>query len=240
MMKRNSIVILVLVASVLFTSPAWKSPQDGGDIQAIVVKVVNTVDKNVPARGWSKAVPLDRLRSGYEVRTQDKSYALIRFADETKLLVRQKSIVEIRGRVEGRRIVDRNVHTTRGRVAFDVKKSEREQFRFSSPISVASIRGTLGSYLADSDSLNKLIINRGLASFTSLISNQTMDVGSNQTGVTDNQGNLFVRQSTDEEQEEGEGNEPGEDETKMETKEIRIQGTDRDGNPKTVILQWKQ
>lgn len=239
-MKRNVVLITVLVGIVLLTSPAWKSPQDGKDIQAIVVKVVNTVDKNVPTRGWSKAVPLDRLRSGYEVRTQDKSYALIRFADETKLLVRQKSVVEIRGRVEGRRIVDRNVHTTRGRVAFDVKKSEREQFRFSSPISVASIRGTLGSYLADSDSLNKLIINRGLASFTSLISNQTQDVGSNQTGVADDKGNLFVRQSTKDEEEEGAGKEPTEEDTRMETRQLRIQGVDKDGNPKTVILEWKQ
>ena len=31
---------------------------------------------------------------------------------------------------------------------FNVKKAEKEQFRFSSPISVASIRGTKGGYIS--------------------------------------------------------------------------------------------
>ena len=137
-------VAFIAVGTLVASSLALKPQQDPRDIQAVLIKVVRDVAKKSPARAWEKAVPADRLRSGYQLRTDDKSLAMIVFPDQSRLVVRQKSIVEIKGQKEKGQIVDRSVHVERGRLAFDVKKQEREQFRFSSPISVASIRGTSG------------------------------------------------------------------------------------------------
>jgi hypothetical protein len=238
-MNRRLMFAAVLVLSVLITSPAWRLPQDKRDIQAIMIKVVRDVKKST-TQGWQEAIPGDRLRSGQQVRTDDKSIALIRFTDESKLIVREKSIVEIKGTVAGKQILDRSVHMTRGKLAFNVKKAEQEQFRFSSPISVASIRGTEGSF-ATLDSLDILIILRGLASLTNLISNQSQDVGSGQTGITGSDGSVNVRPST-----QGETSDATYDESQTQgesgkvRKVLRIPGEDKDGNPKTIIVEWEE
>jgi hypothetical protein len=173
------------------------------------------------------------LRSGYQIRTEENSLAMIKFADETKLIVRQKSLVDIKGQVSGRQILDRTVYTEKGSIQFNVVKQQKEQFRFSSPVSVASIRGTEGAFNVGSDSTDKLIINRGLATLTNLLSNQ----------------HLRKRKSTPEEQEEGSGNlnssfnqglgnEQSPDQKTKRT--MRIPGIDKDGNSKTLILEWEE
>lgn len=238
-MNRRLMFAVVLVLSVLVTSPAWRLPQDKRDIQAVMIKVVRDVKKST-TQGWQEAIPGDRLRSGQQVRTDDKSVALIRFADESKLIVREKSIVEIKGTVQGKQILDRNVHMTRGKIAFNVNKGEQEQFRFSSPISVASIRGTDGAF-ASLDSLDILIILRGLATLTNLVSNQSQDVGSNQTGTSDNQGNLNVGQSSQQDIDDAsfDDSKTGGDQGKV-RRTLRFPGEDKDGNPRTIIVEWEE
>jgi hypothetical protein len=160
-------------------------------------------------------------------------------------LVRENTEVEIKGQVQGKQILDRNVHTTRGNVTFDVKKQETEAFRFSSPISVASIRGTTGNFKRnDDDNVDNLGIGTGLATFTNLLSNLSLDVSNNQTGTSDGDGNLNVRESTPDElllntetpglfqttEEEGTGN----------TRELRFSAEDRQGNRKTIIIVWEE
>jgi len=239
-MNRNIVVTALILASLALAVSSSAVSQDRRDIQAIIVKVIRDVDKST-TDGWERAIPLDRLRSGQEIRTDEKSVALIRFADETKLIVREKSIVEIKGQVQGREILSRDVHTTRGNIAFNVKKSEKEQFRFTSPISVASIRGTSGTYLAESDTLNMLIINEGSASFTNLISNQSMDVGAGQIGTTDDKGNLDVRNATPKELETSGTDETSQPQPPAKVKKsLRIPGEDKDGNPKTIIIEWEE
>lgn len=235
-MNRKLLFALVLAGSILVTSPAWRLPQDKKDIQAVIIKVVRDVKKST-TRGWQEAVNLDRLRSGQQVRTDARSVALIKFVDNSKLIVREKSIVEIKGTVQGREVLDRDVHMTRGRITFNVTKGEREQFRFSSPISVASIRGTEGGY-ASLDSLDLLTILHGLATLTNLISNQSQDVGGNQTGTADKKGNLHVRRSTQNELNDATFNESETDDGGKVRHTLRIPGEDKNGNPKTIVLEW--
>ncbi|HEY4613797.1 MAG TPA: FecR domain-containing protein [Bacteroidota bacterium] len=250
-MNRKSILFLIVVLSALVVSPAWRTPQDKKDIAAYVIKVVKNVTKSSPASGWTQAVPMDVLKGGQQVRTDEKSFALIKFADETKLLVREKTEVEIKGQIQGKQILDRNVHTTRGNVGFDVKKQEKEAFRFSSPISVASIRGTVGfyehvigggGYYSEENDVDRLGIQSGLATFTNVISNQSVDVGNNQTGVADGQGNLAVRVSTKQETDESGTDVPtteGEAGGKIKH-ELRFGAEDRAGNRKTIIITWEE
>lgn len=236
MNKKNLIILGVLIMAVLVMSPAW-APQDGKrDIQAVLVKVINNVDKQVPTKGWTDAIRYDQLGAGYQVRTEAKSIAVIQFVDKSKLVVRPKSIAEIKGTVQGKEILDRSVHMTRGGIKFDVHKGQKEQFRFTSPISVASIRGTSGDW-AQTDSLTRYVMLRGLLNLLSSISNRSEDVGAGQTGTTDIDGNLNVRPSTNDEKE---GAEQTEDDATKTQHELRIRGEDKDGNQRTIILRWEE
>jgi hypothetical protein len=246
---KQFISILLIALLLLTLNLGWRMPQDKKDITAYVVKIVRDVKKKGPTTGWQSAVALDMLRSGYQIRTEENSLAMIKFADETKLIVRQKSLVDIKGQVSGRQILDRTVYTEKGSIQFNVVKQQKEQFRFSSPVSVASIRGTEGAFNVGSDSTDKLIINRGLATLTNLLSNQSEEVGDGETGESDGSGHLRKRKSTPEEQEEGSGNlnssfnqglgnEQSPDQKTKRT--MRIPGIDKDGNSKTLILEWEE
>jgi len=180
MKKKNSILLVVLVVAVMVMSPAWV-PQDGKrDIQAILVKVINNVEKNVPSKGFTKAVNYDQLKAGYDVRTGAKSIAVVKFLDNSKLVVREKSLATISGQVQGKEILDRTVHMTKGGIKFDVTKGNKEQFRFTSPISVASIRGTSGDW-GQTDSVTTYVMLSGLLNLLNLNSNRSEDVGAGQT-----------------------------------------------------------
>lgn len=246
-MKRKSVYFVLVVASVLMLSPAWRTPQDKGDFPATVIKVVRSVDKKGPATGWQKALLADQLHSGYELRTEQGSFAMIKFPDETKIIVRQNSIVQVKAQVQGRQVLDRSIYMSRGNVAFDVKKQKTEQFRFSSPISVASIRGTRGGYSSSADSVDQLIINEGLATLTNLLSHLSQDVSTGQIGITYGNGQLDVHNSTHDQQNQGDidntglGGDQGGNQGGQKTKrQIRIPGEDKDGHKKTVIFEWEE
>jgi hypothetical protein len=191
MLKKKIVIMSVLVLLSVLTL-GQKTQQDKKDISAYIVKVIRDVNMKSPATGWQKAVPLSKLKSGYEVQTDKGSLAMILFADQSKLILREKSIVTIKGEVRGKEILSRSVHMDRGNMIFNVKKAETEQFRFSSPISVASIRGTTGGYVTGGAS-DFLTISEGLAEFTNSISGHSSNVGSGHTGVADSSGNLDVR-----------------------------------------------
>lgn len=246
-MKRKSTFLILIVASILMLSPAWRTPQNKGDFPATVIKVIKSVDKKSPTSGWQKALLADQLHSGYELRTEQGSFAMIKFPDETKIIVRQNSIVSVKAKVQGRQVLDRSIYMPRGSVAFDVKKQATEQFRFSSPISVASIRGTQGGYSSGADSVDQLIINEGLATLTNLLSHLSQDVSTGQIGITYGNGQINVNKSTPDQQEQGNigntglgdqgGNQGGTQKTK---RQIRIPGEDKDGHKKTIIFEWEE
>ncbi len=189
MTKKIIVVVTVILLGVLFLGQTGK--QDKKDISAYIVKVIRDVNMKSPTEGWQKAVPLSTLKSGYEVKTDKGSLAMILFADQSKLILREKSIVTIKGEVKGKEILSRSVHMDRGNMIFNVKKAETEQFRFSSPISVASIRGTKGGYTSGGR-VDSLTITDGLVDFTNSRSGKTGTVGTGQTGVADSSGNFNV------------------------------------------------
>jgi hypothetical protein len=191
-MKRIVIISIVVILGML--SLGQKKQQDQKDISAYIVKVIRDVNVKGPTTGWQKAVPLGQLKSGYEVKTDKGSLAMILFADQSKLILREKSIVMIKGEVKGKEILSRSVHMDRGNMIFNVKKAETEQFRFSSPISVASIRGTEGGYQSGGNA-DLFTISEGLAEFTNSISGRSTPVSTGQTAVADSSGKLDVRKA---------------------------------------------
>jgi hypothetical protein len=192
----KKIILLGVVLLLVVLSLGQKGQQDKKDISAYIVKVIRDVNMKSPAQGWQKAIPLSTLKSGYEVKTDKGSLAMILFADQSKLILREKSIVTIKGEVKGKEILSRSVHMDRGNMIFDVKKAESEQFRFSSPISVASIRGTRGKYISGG-SVDSLTISKGLSDFTNSISGKKGAVGEGQTGVADSTGKFNIGKATE-------------------------------------------
>ena len=189
MMKKLSVACVIALIGVLSLGPSGSD--DKKEISAYVVKVIHDVNLKSPTTGWQKAVPLSKLKSGYEVKTDKNSLAMILFADQSKLILREKSIVTIAGEVKGKEILSRSVHMDHGDMVFSVHKGEQEQFRFSSPISVASIRGTHGGYNTGG-SADSLTISEGLADFTNSVSGKHQPVGTGQTGIADTSGTLGV------------------------------------------------
>jgi hypothetical protein len=186
-MKRSFALVVIVVIAALMAAPAWNF-QDKKPIAAYIMKVVNNVERrSSPSTGWTKALLLNELKAGYEVRTQEKSFAMIKFADDSKVAVREKSIITIQGDVDAKgKILNRDVYIERGRTAFDVKKQQTEQFRFTSPISVASIRGTEGGTGFDpGQNLADITIITGIAEFSSTRSGCKVDVRAGQTGRID-------------------------------------------------------
>jgi hypothetical protein len=235
-MKKNHIILIALISALLVMSPAW-APQDGKrDIQAVLVRIINNVETKAPTKAYTKALNYQQLKAGYEVRTATKSVAVIKFIDNSKLVVRERSIAEIKGEVEGKQILDRQVHMTKGNIKFEVTKGPKEQFRFTSPISVASIRGTSGLW-GQSDSTSSYVMLSGLLNLLNLISNRSEDIGEGQTGITDAEGNIVVRQSTEGEQNEAQHDDEQEQRTR---RQIRITGEEKDGKVRTVILEWDE
>ncbi len=192
-MKRSFTLVIIVVVAALLAAPAWNF-QDKKPIAAYIMKVVNTVERRAGGtQGWTKAVLLSELKAGYEVRTQEKSFAMIKFADESKVSVREKSIITISGEVSGGKILNRDVYIERGRTSFEVKKQQTEQFRFTSPISVASIRGTEGGTgfdpgLGEAD----ITIITGVAEFSHTSSGCKVDVTPGMTGRVDRGGGCKV------------------------------------------------
>jgi hypothetical protein len=190
MNKRSFVLVVIIVVAALLAAPAWNFQQDKRDIQAHIIKVVRDVERK-STTGWSKAVTTDQLKSGQEVRTGEKSLAIILFADQSKVAVREKSVITIAGEMQGRQIINRDVFIERGRVVFGVKKQQTEQFRFTSPISVASIRGTEGGTGFDPAAGEAdITIVVGSAEFRNTRSNQSTTVNSGQTAVADSAGNV--------------------------------------------------
>ncbi len=66
---KQTLTVLLVALLLLTLNLGWRPPQEKKDITAYVVKVVRDVKKKGPTAGWQAAVPLDRLRSGYQIRT---------------------------------------------------------------------------------------------------------------------------------------------------------------------------
>lgn len=188
-MKRSLPLFIIIIIAALLAAPAWNF-QDKKPIAAYIMKVVNNVERRSSSTtGWTKALLLSELKAGYEVRTQDKSFAMIKFADDSKVAVREKSIITISGEVQGGKILNRDVYIERGRTSFEIKKQQTEQFRFTSPISVASIRGTEGGTGFDpGSSLADITIITGIAEFSSSQTGCKVDVRAGMTGRVDSTG----------------------------------------------------
>lgn len=166
---------------------------------AVIFKPVGSVNYMKEGKDWAKAVPATPLISGDKVKTGDNSFVVIKFIENSILRLQENSEITVRGEVGANKEFSKNVYLERGELGFNVKKQENEKFEFTTPTSVASIRGTEGLLINGGDSGSVLILGFGIVVFTNTISNQSVNVNGGQTARSYPNGTITVKQTTPEE-----------------------------------------
>ena len=184
--------ILFLSCVVIGLSPAQKKKA-----VATIFKPVGVVDYKTGEKDWTKAKAATPLTTGDVIRTQENSFAIVKFLENSIIRVQEKSEVTISGEIEKGQF-SKNVYLQRGEVGFQVKKRPNEKFEFSTPTSVASIRGTAGLLIAGQDSNDVLILGTGNIDFKNLISNTILNVKAGQTAYSMSDGSIKVEESSKE------------------------------------------
>lgn len=186
--------ILLLACTFVSVSPAQKKKA-----LATVFKPVGTVEYKTGDKDWTKAKPGTPLVAGDVVRAGENSFAIIKFLENSIIRVQERSEVTINGEITKGEF-SKNVYLQRGEVGFQVKKRPNEKFEFSTPTSVASIKGTSGLLIAGDDSNDVLILGTGIIDFKNLISNTILNIKAGQTAYSMANGTIKVEQSSNEDQ----------------------------------------
>ncbi len=176
---------------------ASETPKVEGEGVALVIKAVRIVEAREKQEAWRGVQRGQQLNSGTQVRTGEQSFSILKFADNSVIRVAESSEIVVRGDKDKTNAMNKTIELNLGKVGFNIKKQgANEQFRFVSPTSVASIKGTSGYF-----SPNSLLILEGSASFGLADGTTMQDVGAGQIGEVVN-GQVQVRQATPEELDE--------------------------------------
>lgn len=194
-MKTSTVRIFFILFPLFLTAASAQEK-----IVAMIHKPVGNVEFKKAGGDWQKAKPATPLADGNLVRTGENSFAVIKFIENSLLRVQEKSEITIHGEISKKtKEFSKNVYLGRGELGFDVKKQKNEKFEFSTPTSVASIRGTGGLLIAGADSNDVLILQRGVVDFLNNFSNQIVTVNGGQSAFSFSNGSITVKESSPEE-----------------------------------------
>lgn len=172
-------------------------PSDSPIVQ--VKKIIKDVTfrANPDQSDWGKAKVGLILSDGGQVKTGSSSLALVHFIDGSGLLrVRENSILNIYGKSENKKM-SKNTFINKGTIGFEVnKQAEDEEFKFTTPTVVASIRGTEGFIEHnDIDTTSTIFLNTGSATFQTLSGEEGI-LGSGNTLKVNKDGSYLLSSST--------------------------------------------
>ncbi|MFN0157739.1 MAG: FecR domain-containing protein [Bacteroidota bacterium] len=230
-MKTFSLGLLLITVTLLVPVIAAEPPT--GSV-ALVSKVILDVSRKESDKTWQTAKRGETLSTGDKVKTGEKSLAVIKFKDNSLVRVRERSELTVTGEVN-RGAFSKSVNMEKGVVGFNIKKQQTdEEFRFTSPTSVASIRGTGGQFTS-SAAADTLTVIEGLVRLTNKLSSEFVDVGAGFTGISNPNGSVEARPATPEEQQ------AALEASKISDQENRLEFEFRDGqgNRKMLKIEYK-
>jgi hypothetical protein len=164
----------------------------------LLSKVILEVMRKESGKSWDRASRGQTLDTGDMVRTGPASLAIIKFKDNSLVHLREKSELTVTGTTTGGSF-SKSVEIQTGVVGFNVAKQRAgEEFRFTSPTSVASIRGTAGAFNATGNA-DTLIVTVGTIQFSNRSSSKSLSVVAGFTGISGRDGALLTRPSTEQE-----------------------------------------
>jgi len=133
---------------------------------AVLTKAVNMVEAKVGSASWATAKVGLTMKTGDEVKTGMKSLAVVKFTDNSLLRVRENTSIKIYSEKKGTD-VNKNTHVEKGTVGFNVtKQNSSEEFKFTTPTMVASIRGTEGFVQVTEEGNSILAVTEGAVEVT--------------------------------------------------------------------------
>lgn len=200
---------------------------------AIITKTIQDVKKQAGEGEWVKAGKGLPLNSGERVRTGSRSLAVVKFIDNSIVRVRELSELTLVTESSGSGVL-RNVGLIKGGYGFEVKKQQNDQFRLTSPTSVASIRGTKGKFSGGMGS-DTLIVTEGLVNLRNIATGQEVDVAEGEIGFSNQDGTITSRRATPQELADAASAATGGSEN-----ELKLELRDRQGNKKELKLKYKQ
>jgi len=232
-MKKNTVkkfLFYFTISLIVFVGYSFVSNKSS---LAVVTKTVKSVAKKNISSDWMEISKGEILIAGDQLKTGKNSLAIIKFTDNSIIRVREQSELTILGEgAKGSMI--KSAHLTGGGVGFDVKKQQNEQFRLTSPTSVASIRGTKGKW-SGGRGHDTLIVIEGLVNLRNLISNKDIDVSSGSIGFSDEDGSISDRKASEDELADAYA--AMSDGT---TNELKLEMKDSKGNKKELKLRYKK
>ncbi len=170
MKKINFPLLAIILVAFVATNFAGKNPPPESPI-AIVMKVVKDVNFKKVDGDWTTTKIGQALSTGDEIKTGAKSLALVKFTDNSILRVRENCSIKIYADKNDKKI-SKNTYIEKGGVNFEVtKQQQNEEFQFTTPTMVASIRGTKG-FLQVGDDGTVLVLEEGSIDYKSLIGEQ--------------------------------------------------------------------
>lgn len=196
MKAKKILFVFVLPLFIAFASDK-NIPNAGDTPVALVKKIVKNVQyAKINQNLWVEAKTGLPLNSGEQVKTGSKSIALILFTDGSGLLtVRENSILTINSKLENKKL-NKDTFIEKGTVSFDVNKQEDEEFKFTTPTAVASIRGTTGLFDVAENGESKMILESGSVELLSK-SGKKVTLTTGNTVVFDLAGNANIYPSTE-------------------------------------------
>ncbi len=221
--------LLILCVALTMTASALTA----GNV-ALITKTIQDVSRqsgeNTP---WLKAAKGASLLSGDRVQTGRRSLAVVKFLDNSIVRVRELSQLTLVTEKAGTGIL-RTVSIKQGGYGFEVTKQQNDQFRLTSPTSVASIRGTRGTF-AGGNGNDTLIVTEGLVNLRNSASGKEVDVAAGEIGFSNDDGTVTSRKATA--QELADANRTANGGT---DNELKLELRDGQGNKKDLKLRFKQ
>jgi len=185
----------ICAALIIAVAASAAAPSGSGNTVGLISKVIQDVSHKQIDKDWQKAQKGEALVSGDRVKTGERSIAIIKFLDNSLVRVRELSELTVSGKMDGSAFL-KSVDLQNGVVGFSIQKQHpQEEFQFSSPTSVASIRGT-GGLFSTSASSDTLTVIEGTIVFTNKFSGSSVDVGAGFTGISNPNGTLQNRPAT--------------------------------------------
>jgi hypothetical protein len=241
-MKRIVVSLMILIFIGL-TYPAHLAGQQAGTQNdrptiALVNRVVQIVERRSPEIEWRAAKIGDLLNSGDVIKTGPASFSLVRFYDNSLLRIRELTEIIVYADRD-RSAYHRNIQVDRGGVGFDVRKQEADRFEFSTPTSVASIRGSSGSFTIVPGESDVLLMSTGRALLRNLLSGEELDVIGGEIAFSHSDGSLDKR-SVNQDDLDRFGDESTEGAKERRKRILELRTKDEAGNPHKVIIEFEE
>lgn len=234
--KTGTSIAAVTMLLLFVGSHAAAGVGPAGITVGLVTKYVLTVEKRTVTEQWKQVGTGEPLVSGDQVKTGEKSLAIIKFKDNSFLRVREKTALTVNGEITGKAF-SKTVVLEDGSFGFNVRKQQNEKFIFRSPTSVASIRGTKGK-MSHGPGGDTLWVYEGLINWLSTLTNENIDVGEGYVAITNPDGSITIRKMTDEEL--AEAAEATNEALKPSDNELNLELKDADGTGKDLKIKFKK